>query len=182
MWAEWKNYKHYTLKHYLIITALVTFLVVAAFFFFTYETKKERVIREHKEDIQILLSYEEDLLKPVLVEEKTVEQLVEDIVREQMGVGATPSAYSSSSVREGLGLFVESAIIDGGDIPQIAAISRAERDALKNRNNEAYIQDLYDKIVTRKQEVIATYRESSVDENALMLQELKERLAEYKAQ
>lgn len=177
MLDEWRDVRSYTLKHYLIIGGFLLFLAIALYLYTSSQKEEAAKQRAEKEAFVLMYSYEEDLVRPVLEEELTIDELVEVIVSEQLGAGAKPTTFSKGTIREDLGLFVESGIIEGGVVPQISALSKDAKQSMNREKDSTYMENLFAEITKKKREAIASYHDTSVDDTTLLLQELKERLA-----
>lgn len=180
--SEWLDFKNYTRKHYAIIGGVILLLILLIGFIATRESKEEKVLKQAKQDLVITYSYEEDLLRPVLEEEKTVEQLVEEIVREQLGIGAAPTSFKLTGVREDIGLFAEAAVYEADHITPFPAISQEELEEMQDHGMDEYFQENFERIMQRKREAVQTHRLNQEDEMTALISELKERLEEQNTQ
>lgn len=161
-----------------MIGSLFLLLLGVGYVLMTMETAEEKAIRQHKQDFVIAYPYEEDLIRPILEEEKTIEQLVEDVVKEQLGVGVPKSAFNEVGIREGIGLFAEAAIYDGEEIPTFPAITQAELKQMQKESTDAYLQENFERIMSRKERAVASQRLKQENERDVILKELQEKLAE----
>lgn len=178
MLNDWMDVRSYTLKHYLIIGGVLLFLAIATYLYTSTKKEEAEQQRAAKDSFVLMYGYEEDLMRPVLEEELTLDELVEVIVSEQLGAGAKPTTLSKGTIRKDLGLFVESGIIEGGIVPQISALSKDVKESMNREQSSEYMERLFAEISKNKREAIANYRDTSVDDTTLLLQELKSRMGQ----
>lgn len=141
--------------------------------------KQESQAQLMVENFNIVDPYEYDKIKVVVEEEKTPEQVARDILQEEMGLDITPQEhYDEYGLSPKNGLFVNSAILEGPEIP-----SRPGFDInlyLGQRNKDTTVDDYlyvkYDELQQRRSSVLSQFSEEQQVQN--IATDIEKRLAE----
>lgn len=91
--------------------------------------EEKKVVEQAKEDFRILYEYEEDKIRPVLDGDMTEEELARKYLLHRLELEEDEPIYKERGVLKEQGIFIESAIHDGGSVPNITAITQEEADA-----------------------------------------------------
>ena len=142
------------------------------------QSKEEKQVQKEKKEFVLLYEYSEDKVRPVILQEKTPEELVEEIVMEDLGMDAGKGIYKERGVLKGQGVFVESAIREGAEIPQVSAIPVEERDKVDSNDeeNEARKKRDFEKLQSQRRQLLKSQYENDGDDKEVLLAELKKRL------
>lgn len=144
------------------------------------QSKEKKMVEKEKEDFELLYYYEEDKIRPIVEEEKTVEELVEEIVLEELGFTSDNTQYKEKGVLRGQGIFIESAIRDGSRVPNVSAVpytERNERDRTKEMTEKEQRQE-FARIMLQREEVLERQYATDGDEKERLIMELEKRLVE----
>lgn len=141
--------------------------------------KQESQAQLMVENFNIVDPYEYDKIKVVVEEEKTPEQVARDILQEEMGLDITPQEhYDEYGLSPKNGLFVNSAILEGPEIP-----SRPGFDInlyLGQRNKDTTVEDYlyvkYDELQQRRSSVMSQFSEEQQIQD--IATDIEKRLAE----
>lgn len=141
--------------------------------------KQESQAQLMVENFNIVDPYEYDKIKVVVEEQKTPEQVARDILQEEMGLDITPQEhYDEYGLSPKNGLFVNSAILEGPEIP-----SRPGFDInlyLGQRNKDTTVEDYlyvkYDELQQRRSSVLSQYSEEQQVQD--IATDIEKRLAE----
>ena len=141
--------------------------------------KQESQAQLMVENFNIVDPYEYDKIKVVVEEQKTPEQVARDILQEEMGLDITPQEhYDEYGLSPKNGLFVNSAILEGPEIP-----SRPGFDInlyLGQRNKDTTVDDYlyvkYDELQQRRSSVLSQFSEEQQVQN--IATDIEKRLAE----
>lgn len=141
--------------------------------------KQESQAQLMVENFNIVDPYDYDKIKVVVEEEKTPEQVARDILQEEMGLDITPQEhYDEYGLSPKNGLFVNSAILEGPEIP-----SRPGFDInlyLGQRNKDTTVEDYlyvkYDELQQRRSSVLTQYSEEQQIQD--IATDIEKRLAE----
>lgn len=141
--------------------------------------KQESQAQLMVENFNIVDPYEYDKIKVVVEEQKTPEQVARDILQEEMGLDITPQEhYDEYGLSPKNGLFVNSAILEGPEIP-----SRPGFDInlyLGQRNKDTTVDDYlyvkYDELQQRRSSVLSQFSEEQQVQD--IATDIEKRLAE----
>lgn len=141
--------------------------------------KQESQAQLMVENFNIVDPYDYDKIKVVVEEQKTPEQVARDILQEEMGLDITPQEkYDEYGLSPTNGLFVNSAILEGPEIP-----SRPGFDInlyLGQRNKDTTVEDYlyvkYDELQQRRTSVLSQYSEEQQIQD--IATDIEKRLAE----
>lgn len=141
--------------------------------------KQESQAQLMVENFNIVDPYDYDKIKVVVEEQKTPEQVARDILQEEMGLDITPQEkYDEYGLSPQNGLFVNSAILEGPEIP-----SRPGFDInlyLGQRNKDTTVEDYlyvkYDELQQRRSSVLTQYSEEQQIQD--IATDIEKRLAE----
>lgn len=141
--------------------------------------KQESQAQLMVENFNIVDPYDYDKIKVVVEEQKTPEQVARDILQEEMGLDITPQEhYDEYGLSPKNGLFVNSAILEGPEIP-----SRPGFDInlyLGQRNKDTTVEDYlyvkYDELQQRRSSVLTQYSEEQQIQD--IATDIEKRLAE----
>lgn len=86
------------------------------------KTAEEKQVLEEKKDFRLLYTYEEDREREDRRKTLTDEELVEELVLNELGIGSASEGFREDGILKGQGIFVESAIMDGTSIPKVSPI------------------------------------------------------------
>lgn len=141
--------------------------------------KQESQAQLMVENFNIVDPYDYDKIKVVVEEQKTPEQVARDILQEEMGLDITPQEhYDEYGLSPQNGLFVNSAILEGPEIP-----SRPGFDInlyLGQRNKDTTVEDYlyvkYDELQQRRSSVMSQFDEEQQIQD--IATDIEKRLAE----
>lgn len=141
--------------------------------------KQESQAQLMVENFNIVDPYDYDKIKVVVEEQKTPEQVARDILQEEMGLDITPQEhYDEYGLSPTNGLFVNSAILEGSEIP-----SRPGFDInlyLGQRNKDTTVEDYlyvkYDELQQRRSSVMSQFSEEQQIQD--IANDIEKRLAE----
>lgn len=141
--------------------------------------KQESQAQLMVENFNIVDPYDYDKIKVVVEEQKTPEQVARDILQEEMGLDITPQEkYDEYGLSPTNGLFVNSAILEGPEIP-----SRPGFDInlyLGQRNKDTTVEDYlyvkYDELQQRRSSVMSQFSEEQQIQD--IATDIEKRLAE----
>lgn len=141
-------------------------------------------VEKAKKDFEILYTYEESKIMPVIKEEKTPEELAKDYLQDRIGLsdGENPE-YKEQGVLRDQGVFIESAIYDGEKIPNITAMSQETKDRIKNDREDRSLQrriDEFEELEMQRAKVLnEQYKEDNTKKD-FVEDEIRKRVEEYK--
>lgn len=142
------------------------------------QSKEEKQVKKEKEEFQLLYEYEEDKVRPVVMKEKTPEELLEDIVMEELGMETDTDSYKERGVLKGQGIFVESAIREGSEIPQVSAIPLDKRNEKESNDvaSEEKKKKEFDELMAQRRKLLESQYENDAKDKKALLSELEKRL------
>lgn len=158
------------------IYKLVGLLAVAIFLIACGKESEAKIMVEN---FNIVDPYDYDKIKVVVDEEKTPEQVARDILQEEMGLNTQPKTnYDEYGISPKNGLFVNSAILDGPEIPDTPGFDINLYLGQKGTDTavEDYIYTKYDELQQRRESVLAQNTETRQVQD--IAEDLQKRLAE----
>lgn len=160
------------MKKGLVVLGLVSILLVGC------NSEEKKMVLQEKESFQLLYNYEEDKVRPIVEEEKTPEELVEEIVLEGLGIETDTTKYKDAGVLKGQGIFIESAVREGSKIPNVSAVPISEREAWNSDKylEEKYAREGYARIMLQREKMLEKQYAEDTNEKARLIAELQKRL------
>lgn len=160
-----------------IHTVIKTGLLLASFIALT-GCGKESQAKLMVENFNIVDTYDYDKIKVVVEEEKTPEQIAREIIQEEMGLNITPQdTYDEYGLSPQNGLFVNSAILEGPEIPSTPGFDKnlyIGQTGSNTVNDFLYVK--YDELQQRRESVVAQNTESQQEKD--IAEDIQKRLAE----
>lgn len=141
--------------------------------------KQESQAQLMVENFNIVDPYEYDKIKVVVEEQKTPEQVARDILQEEMGLDITPQEqYDEYGLSPKNGLFVNSAILEGPEIPSRPGfdINLYLGQSNKDTTVDDYLYVKYDELQQRRSSVLSQFSEEQQVQN--IATDIEKRLAE----
>src|SRR5699024_9164579 len=101
---------------------------------------------------------EESKIMPVINEEKTSEELAQEYLEDKIGLNSESedTRYKEQGVKEDQGIFIESAIYEGSQIPNVTAMREETRERLKNDREDRSLEqreEEYEELKVDRQQV-----------------------------
>lgn len=141
--------------------------------------KQESQAQLMVENFNIVDPYDYDKIKVVVEEQKTPEQVARDILQEEMGLDITPQEkYDEYGLSPTNGLFVNSAILEGSDIPNRPGFDINLYLGQRNKDTtvEDYLYVKYDELQQRRSSVMSQFSEEQQIQD--IANDIEKRLAE----
>lgn len=110
------------------------------------------LVAEAKSEFRILYEYEEDKIRPVVEGDLSEEELARKYLLSRLELEEDDPVYKERGVMEGQGIFLESAIYDGGTVPNVSPISKDTLERIQGSRE--------DRSLARKQEEFRELSES----------------------
>lgn len=147
-------------------------------------SEESKEVQKAKEDFKVLYSYEESKIMPVINEEKTSEELAQEYLEDKIGLNSESedTRYKEQGVKEDQGIFVESAIYEGNQIPNVTAMSEETRERLKNDREDRSLEQREEEYAELKADRQKILEEQYADDNTnkeLVEDEIKNLVEEY---
>lgn len=168
-------------KRSLLLLLTVPFILAACSDEEVEQRKQKRITYE------ILDTYEYDKVKVVVENEKTPEELAEEMLRERVGLASGDIvSYPEQGILEGQGVFIETAIADGPVIPTVSGFSDADKEVINNTedgNWEEQLAQSFSRLQEGREKSLSSYNETVDDAGDLTAeiekaaQEQKDRIA-----
>jgi len=115
-------------------------------------SEEKEIVAKAKEDFNVLYSYEEDKIRPVLEEDKTPKELAREYLIGSLGMDDEDPKYSERGIVKGQGVFVESGIYDGSTIPNVAALSKEEAKKVNAQKGDVFAEEKKDEFEELEEE------------------------------
>lgn len=147
-------------------------------------SEEDEKIQQAKQDFNVLYSYDESKILPVINEEKTSEELAQDYLEDKIGMNSNSedTEYQEQGVKEEQGVFIESAIYEGNEIPNVTAMSDETRERLENDREDKSLEQReedYEELKKERQSVIEEqYAEDNQNKDQVE-EEIQNRVEEY---
>lgn len=168
-----------------LVVGLVLVIVVAVLLF-GGESDEEKAYNREREEMTILYGYEEDKVRPVVAKEKTVDELVEEIVYAELKIDDGSAGYKEYGVLKNQGIIIESALYSGGDLPQVSALSKEliteTGETMQDKLRAEQVQEFYYRIQDNLSEKLNKRYEEESSDSEKLLAELKARLEKQEQQ
>lgn len=145
------------------------------------QSKEVKLIEAEKKEFNIVYGYEEDKLRPIVEKEKTVEELVEEIVLDSLGLSTGQDTYKEYGVLRGQGVFVESAIREGAGIPQVSAVPLENRGKEPEDNTELVDRlqmEEYLRLEAQRKGILHKQYQQDEDDIKAIVSELEKKVAQ----
>lgn len=172
-----------SMKMFFTIIIGVILFVILFLWYSNKPTKEEVAIEKAITETTILYEYSEDILRPVITEEKTIEELVEEIVTKQLGLDKNNSGYIDYGILKTQPLILIGSIENtGGDIPQLSALPKELKDIVNSEGRdyiEMYLTDFYKDTLNNIVKIGEEFKEKEqTEEIDILLSNLKTELEE----
>ena len=146
------------------------------------EEKEARIIK--REEFAIVDTYDYDLVKVVVEEEKTAEELATEILLDEMGLNIEDSvSYERYGISNSNGIFVNAAILDGTDLPTVSGFDLETINALNTdsgADEETLTYTKFNDLQANRERSVSSYNQNK-ELNATELSEaIKKAAAEQK--
>lgn len=144
---------------------------------------EDEIVSQAKEDFNVLYTYEEDKIRPVLDEEKTPEELAKEYLKGSLGIENGEPKFAERGVVEDQGVFVESGIYEGGTIPNVAALSKEDKELINKGQEDVFAKEKaeeYDELSKERQEIIDSQYAKDNTEQDRIEEEIKRQASEIK--
>lgn len=110
---------------------------------------EEKKALSYKQDKKILITYDEDLAKPIIQKEKSPDEVIEDMVKKQLDYN-TPTSYKSKGISDNtMSGITQKLIKDEKEIPNTPALSKKDI-AYLNKDEDAIQDEEYKKKMVEK--------------------------------
>lgn len=142
------------------------------------EEKEARIIK--REEFAIVDTYDYDLVKVVVEEEKTAEELATEILLDEMGLNIEDSvSYERYGISNSNGIFVNAAILDGTDLPTVSGFDLETINALNTdsgADEETLTYTKFNDLQANRERSVSSYNQNK-ELNATELSEAIEKAA-----
>lgn len=150
-------------------------LMVGSIIFIAGCGEEKKIVEEAKNDFRVLYEYEEDKIRPVLDDEMTEDELAEKYLLTRLELEEDEPIYKERGVLRDQGIFVESAIYDGGSVTNISAMSRETAEILRGERKDRSLEkkeNEFKELAESRQEVLS----DQYDTDNTGLQELEDEI------
>lgn len=140
------------------------------------------LVQEAKEDFRVLYAYEEDKLRPVLEEEVTEEELARRYLLTRLELEEVNPEYKERGILPEQGIFIESAVYDGGSIPNITPMSKEVREIVEGVREDTSTekkQEEFNELLQNRQEFLDLQFKTDNTGIQEVEEEIKRRIIEY---
>ena len=142
------------------------------------EEKEARILE--REDFAIVDTYDYDLVKVVVEEEKTAEELATEILLDEMGLNIEDSvSYERYGISNSNGIFVNAAILDGTELPTVSGFDLETINALNTdsgADEETLTYTKFNDLQANRERSVSSYNQNK-ELNATELSEAIEKAA-----
>lgn len=149
-------------------------------------SSEEKVARaEVRENFEIVDTYDYDLVKVVVDDEKTPEELAKEILLDEMGLTSNDlDHYESYGISSNNGIFVNAAILDGSALPTVSGFDLASITAINNNvsvTDESTTYAKFNVLQTNREKSVASYNKNKELNATTIAEELAKKAAEQEA-
>src|SRR5699024_4424117 len=143
---------------------------------------KEQV-KQAKDDFNILYSYEESKILPVIEEEKTPNELAREYLTDRIGLNEDESTgYKERGVKKDQGIFIESAIYEGGKVPNITAMDDETRERIAGGREDRSLvrkEEEFYRLLEERQKVLDEQYQDDNQNTEFVEDEIKKMVEKY---
>lgn len=144
--------------------------------------EEKEIVRTAKEQFRVLYDYEEDKIRPVLEKDLTEEELARKYLLTRLDLEEEEPIYKERGVLPEQGIFIESAIYEGGNIPNITAMSAETAEGLSKINNtrtQERLEKEFKELSEKRQEVLEKQYASDNTGIKDVEEEIRRKVTEY---
>lgn len=146
------------------------------------EEKEARIIK--REEFAIVDTYDYDLVKVVVEEEKTAEELATEILLDEMGLNIADSvSYERYGISNSNGIFVNAAILDGTDLPTVSGFDLETINALNTdsgADEETLTYTKFNDLQANRERSVSSYNQNKELNATELSEEIEKAAAEQK--
>ena len=146
------------------------------------EEKEARIIK--REEFAIVDTYDYDLVKVVVEEEKTAEELATEILLDEMGLNIEDSvSYERYGISNSNGIFVNAAILDGTDLPTVSGFDLETINALNTdsgADEETLTYTKFNDLQANRERSVSSYNKNKELNATELSEEIEKAAAEQK--
>lgn len=144
--------------------------------------EKEKV-NQAKKDFNILYTYDESKILPVIEDEKSPNELAKEYLTDRMGLNNDESPkYKERGVEKEQGIFIESAIYEGGEVPNVSAMDDETKERIEGKGEDRSLknkEDEFNRLLEERQKVLDEQYQDDNQNTEFVEEEIKKRVEEY---
>ena len=125
---------------------------------------EEKKAMSYKNDKKVLLSYDEDLAKPIIQKEKSPDEVIADMIKKQLDY-TTPTEYKSKGIsdKNNISGITQKLITDNKEIPNTPNLTKKDNENLNSDENAVGAEE-YKKKMDSKFDSLTLDDKSKTDE------------------